>query len=82
MLDITEKPLSKEGPRNLDFEVMYPLYYGLNDIIEKRKTLMTTEIKIEASSREYWDVTYTCEFSPKQWSYNNMDEIMEALAEQ
>jgi len=82
VMDITQHSPSKEGARNLDFEVMYPMYHGLTDIIEKRKTLKTTEIKIEASSREHWDVTYTCEFSPKQWSYSKMDEIMYALAEQ
>ena len=61
---------------------MYPLYQGLNEIIEMRKTPKTTQMKIEVSSREHWDVTYTCEFSPDQWSYATIDEIMEALADQ
>lgn len=54
----------------------------MNDIIEKRKTLKTTLIKVEASSREHMNVTCACEFSPGEWSYTTMDEITEALAEE
>ena len=82
VVDITEQPPSKEGARNIDFEVVYPLYQGLNEITEMRKTPKTTQMKIEVSSREHWDVTYTCEFSPDQWCYTTIDEIMEALADQ
>ena len=71
---------SREGTCNLDFEVVYPLYHGLNHIIETGKTI--TLIKIETFSREHFDVTYTCEFSPDQWSYATMDEITKALADQ
>ena len=66
----------------MDFEIAYPLYHGLNDIIELTKTCKTSQIKIKASSREHWDVVYTCEFRVDQWSYNKMDEIMEGLADQ
>ena len=66
VVDITQCKPSKEGVRKLGFEVMYPLYQGLNDIIETRKTSKTTQIKIEVSSREHWDVTYKYEFSPDQ----------------
>ena len=61
---------------------MYPLYHGLNDIIEKRKTPKTSLIKVETFSREHFDVTYTCEFTPDKWSYATMNEITEALADQ
>ena len=73
---------SKEGTCNLDFEVVYPLYHGLNDIIETRKTPKITLIQMETFSREHFDVTDTCEFSPDQWSYATMDEITEALEDQ
>ena len=82
VIDITQNPPSKEGVRNMDFEIAYPLYHGLNDIIELTKTSKTSQIKIKASSREHWDVVYTCEFRVDQWSYNKMDEIMEGLADQ
>ena len=82
VIDITQNPPSKEGVRNMDFEIAYPLYHGLNDIIELTKTCKTSQIKIKASSREHWDVVYTCEFRVDQWSYNKMDEIMEGLADQ
>lgn len=82
VVDITQHPPSKEGARNFDFEVVYPLYQGLNDIFETRKTSKTSQIKIKVSSREHWDVTYMCEFSPDQWSYAKMDEIIEALTDQ
>ena len=80
VVDLNKVSPLKEGTRNLDFEVVYPLYHGLNDIIETRKTPKTTLIKIETSSTEHFGVTYTCEFSPDQWSYATMDEITEALA--
>ena len=82
VVDITQNPPSKEGVRNMDFEIVYPLYHGLNDIIELTKTPKTTYITIKASSREHWDVVYTCEFRVDQWSYNKMDEITEALTDQ
>ena len=82
VVDLNKVSPLKEGTRNLDFEVVYPLYYGLNDIIETRKTPKTTLIKIETSSREHFGVTYTCEFSPEQWSYATMAEVTEALADQ
>ena len=72
----------KQGARNLVFEVVYPLYQGLNAIIEQRKTPKTSLIKIEASSREHVDVTYTREFTPDKWFYNTMDKISEELADQ
>ena len=82
LVGITQKPPSKEGVRNMDFEIVYPIYHGLNDIIELTKPSKTSQIKIKVSSREYWDVVYTCEFRVDRWSYNNMDEIIEGLADQ
>lgn len=82
VVDLNKVSPSKEGTRNLDFQVVYPLYHGLNDIIETRKTPKTSLVKVETSSREHFDVTYTCEFTPDQWSYATMDEITEALADQ
>ena len=77
VVDLNKVSPSKKRTSNLDFEVVYPLYHGLNDIIETRKTPKTSLIKVETSSREHFDVTYACEFSPDQWSYATMDEIKE-----
>ena len=82
VVDLKRQTPSKQGERNLVFEVVYPLYQGLNAILEKRKTPQTSLIKIEASSREHVEVTYSCECTPDQWSYNIMDKISEALADQ
>ena len=82
VVDLKRQTPSKQGDRNLVFEVVYPLYQGLNAILEKRKTPQTSLIKIEASSREHVEVTYSCECTPDQWSYNIMDKISEALADQ
>ena len=82
LVSITQNPPSKEGVRNMDFEIVYPLYHGLNDIIELTKPSKTSQIKIKTSSREHWDVVYTCEFRVDQWTYNKMDEIIEGLADQ
>ena len=82
VVDLYQLSPRKPGTRHWDFEVVYPFYHGLNAITEQRKTPKTTLIKVEASSREHADVTYTCEFSPDEWSYKTMDEISEALADQ
>ena len=81
-IDIIERQPTKEGARHLDFEIVYPLYTTLTDIIEAGKTVKTTEVKIIASSREHWDVVYTEEFPVDQWSYTRMNNIMDGLAEQ
>ena len=80
VVDLKRQTPSKQGDRN--FEVVYPLYQGLNAILEKRKTPKTSLIKIETSSREHVEVTYSYECTPDQWSYNAMDKISEALADQ
>lgn len=66
----------------MDFEIVYPLFVGLNEIIEKRKRPSTTLIKVQVSSREHADVTYECNFSPEKWSYATMDKITEELVDQ
>ena len=38
-LNISQNPPTKKGPRNLDFEIVYPLYSTLTDIIEAGKTI-------------------------------------------
>ena len=82
VFDITQKPPTKEGVRNLDFEIVYPIYHELNEIIEKTKPAKATQLKIKTSAREHWEVIYNCEFPLDQWSYNKVDEITEKLAEQ
>ena len=73
---------SKQGDRNLVFEVVFPLYQGLNAILEERKTPKTSLIKIEMTSWEHKHVNYTCECTPKQWSYDTMDKSLAELEEQ
>ena len=82
VVDLKRQTTTKPGVRNLVFEVVYPLYHGLNAVIEQRKTPKTSLIKIQTSSREHVEVTYTCECTPDKWSYNTMDKISEALADQ
>ena len=82
VVDLREHTPSQLGDRNLVFEIVYPLYEGLNTILEKRKTPQTSGIKIQASSRENVTVTYTCYCTPDTWSYTVMDEIMEGLSDQ
>ena len=66
----------------MGFEIVYPLYKTLEEVIEKKTTPKTTNIKLRASSREHWQATYTCEFLPTQWTYFKTDEILEALADE
>ena len=71
VVDLKRQTPSKQGVRNLVVEVVYPLYQGLK---KTRKTPQTSLIKIETSSREHSKVSYTCECTPDQWSYNTMEK--------
>ena len=82
VVDLKQQTPRKQGNRNLVFEVVYPLYKGLNEIIETRKTPSTTLIKVQVSSREHVGVTFACDFSPDKWSYTTIDKITEELADQ
>ena len=73
-------PLHATVPRNLVFEVAYPLYQGLDAILKKQQDLST--IKIQVSSRQHVHVRYTCYCTPATWSYHVMQEIVEGLNEQ
>ena len=44
VVNIKQHSPSKQGDRNLMFEIVYPLYQGLNAIIDKRKTPKTSLI--------------------------------------
>ena len=77
---IDQTPVHLDVPRNLIFEVVNPLYQGLDVILNKQKDLST--IKIQVSSREHVHVYYTCYCTPDTWSYTTMDEILEGLTEQ
>ena len=76
---IPRKP-TKEGPRNMNFELVYPLYKRMTEIIEATKE--ASRIKVLASSREHFDIVFVKEFPADEWAYNQMDVIVEGLAEQ
>lgn len=80
--DFIKREPMKAGPRNMNFEIVYPLYKRMTDIIEATKPTKTSRIKVSVSSREYWDVVYVEEFPIDDWSYTQMDNIMGGLAEQ
>ena len=82
--ELRAQPLAQEGNRNLVFEVVHPLYKGLNAILESNGPFVeqTTTIRIQVSSREHVDVSYTCYCTPDTFSYTVMDEILEGLNEQ
>ena len=77
---IPQTPIHSNVARNLVFEVVNPLYQGLDAILKKEKPVST--IKIHVSSREHVYVYYTCYCTPDTWSYTVMDEILEGLNEQ
>ena len=77
---IPQTPVHSDVARNLVFEVVNPLYQGLDAILKKEKPIST--IKIHVSSREHVYVYYTCYCTPDTWSYTVMDEILEGLNEQ
>ena len=79
---VSERFFNSKKTFNYYFEIVYPIYQELNEIIEQTKPAKTSQIKIKTSSREHWEVIYTCEFCVDQWSYNIVDEITERLADQ
>lgn len=81
-VDIFQNQPTKKGTRNIDFEFVYPLHCIMTDIIEAGKTTKTSRIKVLASSREHWNIVYVKEFPVDEWSYTQMDYILEGLAEQ
>ena len=81
-VDISQHSPTKEGVRNMDFEIVYPLYATLTDIIEAAKTPKTREVKIKVNSKEHFEAVYTDDFPIDQWSYTRMDNIMGGLADQ
>ena len=81
-VDIIKREATKKGPRNMDFEIIYPLYVMSTEIIEAGKTVKTSRIKVLASSREHWDIVYVKEFPVDEWSYTQMDYMIEGLAKQ
>ena len=82
MVYLIQQSPRKHGDRNLVFEVVFPLYQGLNEIIERTKPVKTTQIKIKMTSWEHRHVSYTCECTLKQWSYDTMDKSLVELEEQ
>ena len=82
IVEIKQQSAILEGERNMDFEVVYPFYMALTEVIEKKTTPRTTTIKLRASSREHWDAVYESEFCPMQWGYQKMDDILEGLADE
>ena len=80
--DLIQRKTAKEGPRNIDFELVYATYLATNEIIEAIKPAKTSRIKILASSQEHWDVVYVEEFPVDQWSYTQVDKMLDGLAEQ
>ena len=79
-VNLQEQTPAQLGDRNLVFEVVNPLYQGLNAILAKRKEGST--IRLQVSSREHVDVSYTCYCTTDTWSYTVMDGILEGLNEQ
>ena len=77
---LEQTPVHSTVPRNLVFEMVTPLYQGLDAILNKQQDLST--IKIQVSSRQHIHVRYTCYCTPTTWSYNVMHEIVEGLTEQ
>ena len=77
---IPQTPVHSDVARNLIFEVVNPLYQGLDAILSQHKDNST--IKIHVSSREHVYVYYTCYCTPDTWSFTVMDEILQGLNEQ
>ena len=54
VVDLKEETPSQRGDRNLAFEVVYPLYEGLNAILEKRKDPRPLSSKYRSPPENMW----------------------------
>lgn len=77
---LEQTPVHSDVARNMVFEVAYPLYQGLNDIVKKEQGLST--IKIQVSSRQHVHVRYTSYCTPETWSFTVVNDIVAGLTEQ
>ena len=70
VVDLQEQKPCPLGDRNLVFEIVHPLYKGLNAILESKGTFVeqNTAIRIQTSSRQHAGVSYTCYCTPDTWS--------------
>ena len=78
------QPLTQEGPRNLVFEVLHPLYKGLKAIVASHGPFVAqaTTMRLHVSSSEHPGVSYTCYCTPETWSYTVMDKLWDGLNKQ
>ena len=81
-MDFSRNLRAKKESRNMNFEVVFPLYMAITDIIQAGKTAETTAIQIIASSKEHWEIVHVIEFPVNQWTYTQMDSLMSGLAGQ
>lgn len=73
--ELHEQTSCQLGNRNLIFEVVNPFYQGLDAILKPHLIPQTAQMRLETSSRQYVNVSYTCYCTPDTWSYTVMDEI-------
>lgn len=75
-------PVRRDVERNLLFEIGNVIYPQIDEILQRRLTKDTVQIKLQVCSRQYKTVKYTCYCTPATWSYMIMNEILEGLNEQ
>lgn len=78
------QPLAQEGPRNLVFEVVHPLYKGLKAIVASHGPFMAraTTLRLHVAASEHPGVSYTCYCTPETLSYTILDNTWERLNKQ
>ena len=79
VLQMTQEDIPPKGERNLEFEVVFPFYTCITQLLEQRQT---DPIHLRLSSKEYPHVSCTLSFPLHQWSYEKMDELLTSLEQQ
>ena len=82
VLHLTQNETILKGARNLLFEVVFPMYTCVSDILEKRQPSKTELIRLHLSSRDHLHVEYTCAFPFEKWCFFKMDDILTSLEDQ
>ena len=72
-MDFSRNLRAKKDSRNMNFEVVFPLYTALTDIIQAGKTAETTTIQMIVSSKEHWEIVHVIEFPVDQWTFTQME---------
>ena len=77
-LQMTQQDIPPREDRNLEFEVVFPFYKCITQLLEQRQP-KRDPIQLQLSSKEYPHVRCILSFPLQQWCYEKMDGLLSRL---